>query len=93
MFISADLVGLRKINKVVDVPDVAAGSTITMDVVFEGNVLLLGVPEISVDNSALVASLMNGGKSKITVVIMNNDTANAVSGAKLSIVAYVIKGL
>lgn len=93
MFRSPDIVGLKKVSKVVDIPDVAAGSTITMDIVFDGNVLLLGMPGVSVDNSSLVAQLVNGGENKVTVAITNKDSANAVSGAKLSVVAYVVKGL
>jgi len=93
MFKSPDIVGLKKINKTVALPDVAADSTITIDVVLDGNVLLLGVPEVSVDNTLLVTQIVNGGENKITVAITNTDGANTVSGANLSVIAYVVKGL
>jgi hypothetical protein len=93
MFKSPDIVGLKKINKTVALPDVAAASTITIDVVLDGNVLLLGVPEVSVDNTLLVTQIVNGGENKITVAITNTDGATTVSGANLSVIAYVVKGL
>ncbi len=93
MFKSPDIVGLKKINKTVALPDVAAASTIIIDVVLDGNVLLLGVPEVSVDNTLLVTQIVNGGENKITVAITNTDGATTVSGANLSVIAYVVKGL
>ena len=92
MFQSPNIVGLKKINKTIELPNINKSSTFTIDAILGRNILIIGIPYIKVDNEKIVAQIINGGENKITIAITNIDNKN-ISDAKLDIDAYIINGL
>jgi hypothetical protein len=92
------LIGLKVKEAKVNIPDVAASGKVEIEVVFPENFLILGVPELSVDNVVLKVRIVGGGigsggvPNKLVVEVENTDTVNAVTGAVLTVKVAGIVG-
>jgi hypothetical protein len=86
------LIGLENKVRKITIPDMGPGAIIEIDVELSEIYLIMGIPEVAIDNALLKARIINGGKNKFTVEIINTDGATTVSNAQLNVDVIGING-
>ena len=96
MFRVSDIPSLDKVVKEIVIDSVSPRSPRLVEVVFDGNIMILGVPEIEVVSSDspdvdVIPYIVSGGRNKIKFTLTS--VGSGTSNVKLRIIAYVVRGM
>ena len=96
MFRVPDIPSLDKVVREIVIDSVSPRHPRLVEVVFDGNIMIVGVPEIEVVSSdspdvEVIPYIVSGGGNKVKFTLVS--LGSGVDNVKLRITAYVVKGM